>query len=494
MLFAIGAGTEVVGVSSYDTYPAEATTRRRSARCVDPDFETILSLRPDLVIVYGTQTDLIARLTRVGIPMFRYEHAGLATSRPRFARSAIAWDARPSGATLADGIEADLAAVRARVAGKARPKTAADLRTRGRNAARHLRERRHRVPARHARHRRRRGRRSPTSSGRACRPRRDAAGARARRDSRTARLADVHAGPTRCRARDLAPAAVAAGRARQPGLSAHRRRADRFPDRGSPTAVQPDGAPRSIRQIERKRVLLSWSSGKDSAWALHALQAGSGVRDRRAADDVQRGRRSRGDARRATRRSSRRRRRPRPAARARRRIPSPCPNEVYEARDARGRARARAAGITHMAFGDLFLEDVRRYREDKLAGTGIEPVFPIWGIPTDVLAREMIAGGLRAQITCVDPRQIPAAFAGREWNAALIAELPAGADPCGERGEFHTFCTPGRCSGSRSPSSPAKSSSATGSCSRTAAEELFTTKGTKARRRPGRSDRRSPSS
>jgi uncharacterized protein (TIGR00290 family) len=192
----------------------------------------------------------------------------------------------------------------------------------------------------------------------------------------------------------------------------------------------------------KKRILLSWSSGKDSAWALHALQqdpaweiAGLLTTFNEAVDRV---------AMHAVRRTL-------VEAQAdaaglpliRIPIPSPCPNEVYEARMGDAVRQARANGITHMAFGDLFLEDVRRYREDKLAGTGIEPVFPIWGIPTDVLAREMIAGGLVAQITCVDPRQIAAGFAGRTWNADLIGELPASADPCGERGEFHTFCHAG---------------------------------------------------
>jgi len=96
-----------------------------------------------------------------------------------------------------------------------------------------------------------------------------------------------------------------------------------------------------------------------------------------------------------------------------------------------------------MAFGDLFLEDIRRYRIEKLEGTGIRPIFPIWGIPTDVLAREMLAGQLRARLTCVDPKQLASSFAGREFDAAFLADLPSSADPCGERGEFHTFAYDG---------------------------------------------------
>jgi diphthamide synthase (EF-2-diphthine--ammonia ligase) len=103
-------------------------------------------------------------------------------------------------------------------------------------------------------------------------------------------------------------------------------------------------------------------------------------------------------------------------------------------------AKARADGFTHVAFGDLFLEDIRRYREDRMQDTGLTPIFPLWLRPTDALAREMLDGGLEAFLTCVDPRVLPASFAGRRFDAALLADLPPGTDPCGERGEFHT-CT-----------------------------------------------------
>jgi uncharacterized protein (TIGR00290 family) len=124
-------------------------------------------------------------------------------------------------------------------------------------------------------------------------------------------------------------------------------------------------------------------------------------------------------------------------------IPAPCPNEVYEERMRAAIAKALADGFTHVAFGDLFLEDVRRYREERLAGSGLHPLFPLWGQPTDALAREMIAGGLEAVLTCVDPRVLPAAFAGRAYDARLLDELPRGVDPCGERGEFHTCVVAG---------------------------------------------------
>jgi len=124
-------------------------------------------------------------------------------------------------------------------------------------------------------------------------------------------------------------------------------------------------------------------------------------------------------------------------------IPSPCTNEEYERAMAAAIARAQSEGVIHMIFGDLFLEDVRRYREENLAKCGIAPVFPLWGIPTRELAGQMIAGGLRSYITCVDPRQLDESFAGREWDASLLADLPSAADPCGENGEFHTFACAG---------------------------------------------------
>jgi uncharacterized protein (TIGR00290 family) len=120
-------------------------------------------------------------------------------------------------------------------------------------------------------------------------------------------------------------------------------------------------------------------------------------------------------------------------------IPSPCPNAVYKARMDEAMTAARAAGIEQMVFGDLFLQDVREYRERNLAPTGITPVFPLWDRPTGVLARDMLAEGVRAVLTCVDPRVLPAEFSGRPYDEALLADLPDHVDPCGERGEFHTF-------------------------------------------------------
>ncbi len=124
-------------------------------------------------------------------------------------------------------------------------------------------------------------------------------------------------------------------------------------------------------------------------------------------------------------------------------IPWPCPNEIYEQEMASAIAQARSQGVTHMIFGDLFLEDVRKYREEKLKGSGITPLFPIWGTDTRRLAQEMVDAGLRAYLTCVDPKQLDPKFAGRAFDAQLLAELPAGVDPCGEKGEFHTFAYAG---------------------------------------------------
>ena len=192
----------------------------------------------------------------------------------------------------------------------------------------------------------------------------------------------------------------------------------------------------------RPRVLVSWSSGKDAAWALHTL---------RQQDDVEiagllcvvnatHGR----AAMHAVRESLLEAQAAAAEAPIRKAlIPSPCPNEIYEAAMAEALARAREEGITQVAFGDLYLEDVRRYREDRMRGTGIAPRFPLWGRDTRALAREMIAGGLRARLTCVDPRKLPASFAGRAFDAALLADLPASVDPCGENGEFHTCVVDG---------------------------------------------------
>jgi uncharacterized protein (TIGR00290 family) len=120
-------------------------------------------------------------------------------------------------------------------------------------------------------------------------------------------------------------------------------------------------------------------------------------------------------------------------------LPWPCRNGDYESRMAAACARAAESGVTHIAFGDLFLEEIRAYRERNLQGTGLTPVFPLWQRPTDALAREMIDGGLRARLTCVDARVLSRDFAGREYDTQLLDDLPASADPCGENGEFHSF-------------------------------------------------------
>ncbi|HTP53847.1 MAG TPA: ATP-binding protein [Thermoplasmata archaeon] len=124
-------------------------------------------------------------------------------------------------------------------------------------------------------------------------------------------------------------------------------------------------------------------------------------------------------------------------------IPFPCPNEEFERAMTRTLATLRSEGVDQIAFGDLYLEDIRRYREDRLRGTGVAPIFPLWGRPTRALADEMIAGGLRATIVALDPRKLPPGFCGREFDAAWLRDLPAGVDPCGENGEFHTCVTAG---------------------------------------------------
>ncbi|MEK9947296.1 MAG: ATP-binding protein [Alphaproteobacteria bacterium] len=187
----------------------------------------------------------------------------------------------------------------------------------------------------------------------------------------------------------------------------------------------------------KERILLSWSSGKDSAWALHQLRLKGDVEvvgllttvteafDRVSMHGVRR-----------------------TILRAQAEaaglplteivIPAPCPNEVYEERMATAMHAAREDGIRTVAFGDLFLEDIRGYREANLAKVGMSAVFPLWQCPMPDLARQMIAGGLRAAVVCVDPRRLDASFAGRLFDEKFLSDLPDEVDPCGENGEFHT--------------------------------------------------------
>ena len=192
----------------------------------------------------------------------------------------------------------------------------------------------------------------------------------------------------------------------------------------------------------RPKALIAWSSGKDSAWALHATRlAGNydivgalttvtetfgrvsihGVREellkaQLAAAGL-------------------------PATIVR--IPYPCTNEIYEERMAKAMQGAITAGVTHVIFGDLFLQDIRAYRETKLKPIGVTPVFPLWDLPTDALAKDMISGGVEAYIATVDLKRLPASFAGRRFDRALLRDLPEDVDPCGENGEFHTFVAAG---------------------------------------------------
>jgi uncharacterized protein (TIGR00290 family) len=191
------------------------------------------------------------------------------------------------------------------------------------------------------------------------------------------------------------------------------------------------------QQVSKPKALIAWSSGKDSAWALHEVRrAGEydvvgalttvtetfarvsmhGVRD-----EILRAQHEAIGL---------------PSAIVP--IPYPCPNEIYEARMATALDDAKRHGVTHVIFGDLFLEDVRAYREQKLAGTGITPLFPLWQRPTAALAREMIDAGVETYLVCVDLKQLPKEFAGRRFDHSLLTELPPSADQCGEKGEFHS--------------------------------------------------------
>ncbi len=190
------------------------------------------------------------------------------------------------------------------------------------------------------------------------------------------------------------------------------------------------------------KALLSWSSGKDAAYSLYRLRQDPGLEVvallsivNSAADRV---------AMHAVRRSLLERQAEAvglPLLVAP--LPFPCSNEAYETAMTAALAEARGLGVEAVAFGDLFLEDVRRYREERMQGTGMAPIFPLWGEPTGRLAAEMISAGTRAVLTTIDPRQLDPSFAGRAFDEGLLAELPAGVDPCGERGEFHSFAWDG---------------------------------------------------
>lgn len=194
--------------------------------------------------------------------------------------------------------------------------------------------------------------------------------------------------------------------------------------------------------MPKKKTLLSWSSGKDSAWTLYQLQQDDDIELVGLVTTVN-----------ATHQ--------RVAMHAVRvvlleqqaeaaglplhiiDIPHPCSNELYNQAMDNFFVSIEGQDITHMAFGDLYLEDIRQYRVDNLKKTGLEPLFPLWLKPTDKLAQEMLAGGLKTHITCVDPKQLPASFAGREFNQQFLDDLPEGVDPCGENGEFHSFAYAG---------------------------------------------------
>ena len=194
--------------------------------------------------------------------------------------------------------------------------------------------------------------------------------------------------------------------------------------------------------MSKRKTLLSWSSGKDYAWALHTLQNDPTIELVGLLTTLNQ------SAQRVAMHGVRRQ-----LLRAQGRaaglpiweidLPERCSNEVYQEIMRSTLARAKADEVEIMAFGDLFLEDVRDYRIDNMRGTGIEPLFPIWGIPTDELSQTMTSSGLSAILSCVDPKQLDPSFVGRTYDDQLLANLPESVDPCGEKGEFHTFVTAG---------------------------------------------------
>ena len=194
--------------------------------------------------------------------------------------------------------------------------------------------------------------------------------------------------------------------------------------------------------MKKPKALIAWSSGKDSAWSLHEVRRAGDYDVVGALTTVTEtfGRVSMHGVREEILRAQHEAIGLPPVIVP---IPYPCPNEIYEARMAAALEQSKRDGVTHVIFGDLFLQDVRAYRESKLAGTGITPLFPLWRRPTDTLAREIIAAGVETYLVCVDLKQLPKSFAGRRFDAALLADLPAGIDPCGEKGEFHSCVVAG---------------------------------------------------
>jgi uncharacterized protein (TIGR00290 family) len=190
------------------------------------------------------------------------------------------------------------------------------------------------------------------------------------------------------------------------------------------------------------KTLLAWSSGKDSAWMLHVLHQCANVEVAGLFTTINE------DADRVAMHAVRRQLVIQQAASLRLPVdfiplPFPCSNERYIANMNKYFSEARCRGVSQVAYGDLLLEDVRRYREDTMRDSGITPVFPLFGSDTRKLAQTMVDAGVRARVTCVDPKQLSAGFAGRRFDAGLLRELPPQVDPCGENGEFHTFVTQG---------------------------------------------------
>jgi uncharacterized protein (TIGR00290 family) len=190
--------------------------------------------------------------------------------------------------------------------------------------------------------------------------------------------------------------------------------------------------------MPRPKLCLAWSGGKDSAWALHLLRQAAEF------DVVALVTTLNGEFQRIAIHGTREELLDRQAASTgiplwKVRLPWPCTNADYESRMAAVCQRAASEGITQFAFGDLFMQDIRAYRETMLFGTGLTPVFPCWLLDTALLAREMIASGIHAKLTCVDHKLLDASFAGRDFDPTLLNDLPQSVDPCGERGEFHTF-------------------------------------------------------
>ena len=429
MLFAVGAGPQVVAVSSYDEFPPDVKSLPRVGALLDPDVERILSLRPDLVVIYGSQTDLQAQLGRTGIRVYNYRHAGLAGVLNTIRDLGAAVGHATEGERLARDIRSTLDRLRVRVQGRPKPRVLlvferdpASLRgvfvSGGVVFLRPFSGPRVRKFLPRNAIVRRRSKRSHAGAG--CHPRVRATGL----------LAATMWRRRACVGDPASIPAVRNGRI-QSSMAILCRARPRVPRRGSVRARLHPDAFNKILRLKQRQVSLGRSHADQQypGTVIPAPTVTSGLTAwvHRQAGVLEAQARAAGLSLIVV------------------PIPHPCSNEVYEAQMRTAVTAAIEAGFTHVAFGDLFLEDVRRYREDRLAGSGLTLLFPVWGIPTRRLAEQMIATRLRARLACVDTRVLAPPSPPRDFNRTLLEISVRHRSLRRERRVSTPACMPGPC-------------------------------------------------